>query len=120
MAARSADFGFINRHLVGRRLWNNGVLVLVGLVVVTPITFLVLGSFATSNLPTELDLSNLGLINYIEVWFNQDIQDVFYNTIVYVTGSTVLGVSVAALLAWLVERTNMPGKLWVYAGVPLT
>ena len=23
-------------------------------------------------------------------------------------------------LAWLVERTNMPGKIWIYAGVPMT
>ena len=120
MAARSADLGFNNRHRIARRLWNNGVLLVLALVVLTPLTFLILGSFASSKLPTELDLSNLGLSNYITVWFKQDIQDVFYNTFVYVTGSTLLGVSVAALLAWLVERTNMPGKIWVYAGIPLT
>ena len=108
------------RHWLGRKVWHNGLLLLLLALVATPVSFLVLGSFATSRLPTELDLSNLGFVNYVAVWFNQNISDVFYNTVVYVTGSTVLGVGIAALLAWLVERSNMPGKLWVYAGVPLT
>ncbi len=120
MATPGVSFGLINRYGMGRRVWNNGLLLILGGFVVTPIAFLVIGSFATSKLPTELDLSSLGLVNYITVWLEQDIQDVAYNTFVYVTGSTVLGVSIAALLAWLVERSNMPGKIWVYAGVPLT
>src|SRR5262249_54919913 len=27
---------------------------------------------------------------------------------------------IASLLAWLVERTDIPGKIWIYAGVPMT
>ncbi len=120
MATPGVSFGLISRYDVGRRVWNNGLLLFVGVLVVTPVGFLVLGSFATSELPTELDLSSLGLVNYITVWFEQGIEDVLYNTLIYVSGSTAVGVSIAALLAWLVERTNMPGKIWVYAGVPLT
>jgi len=120
MATPGVSFGLVNRYGMGRRVWNNGLLLLLGILVVTPIGFLVLGSFATSRLPTEIDLSKLGLINYITVWIKQDIHRVLYNTLVYVTGSTLVGVSIAALLAWLVERSNMPGKMWVYAGVPLT
>jgi iron(III) transport system permease protein len=37
-----------------------------------------------------------------------------------VTGSTIVGISVATTLAWLVERTNMPGKIWIYASIPMT
>jgi len=32
----------------------------------------------------------------------------------------VFGAVVAAGLAWLVERTDIPGKVWIYAGVPMT
>ncbi len=120
MASLFAKFPSFSSDATGRRIWHNGLLLFVSVFVVTPVAFLVLGSFAVSRLPTELDLSNLSFENYITVWFRQDISDVFYNTFVYVTGSTALGVSIAALLAWLVERSNMPGKLWVYAGVPLT
>ena len=54
------------------------------------------------------------------MWFDPDTYLVFYNTLIYVTGATAFGISVAAGLAWLVERTDIPGKLWIYAGVPMT
>ena len=101
-------------------LWRIVLLVSVGVFVLAPIAFLVLGSFSLAKLPTDLSLSRLGLGNYIEVWLKQNVEVVFYNTMVYVTGATVVGVGFAALFAWLVERTNMPGKIWIYAGIPLT
>jgi iron(III) transport system permease protein len=62
----------------------------------------------------------MGLENYIKVYSDPGTLDIFYNTIIYVTGSVVIGITVAFSLAWLVERTNMPGKIWIYAGVPMT
>jgi len=44
---------------------------------------------------------------------------VLWNTAVFVIGATILGIAIAVVLAWLVERTDMPGKMWVFAGVPL-
>jgi iron(III) transport system permease protein len=38
----------------------------------------------------------------------------------FALGSTLYGIAIAATLAWLVERTNIPGKIWIYAGVPMT
>ncbi len=101
-------------------IWPNAVLVVVGVFVLSPVVFLVLGSFSTASLPTEFHLSEMSLVNYVAVWFEQDIDDVFYNTFVYVTGATAVGIGFAAVFAWLVERSNMPGKLWIYAGIPLT
>jgi iron(III) transport system permease protein len=98
----------------------NLTLALVALLVVVPVGFLIVGSFSMARLPTEFDLSKMALRNYVAVWFEQNTYAVFYNTFVYVTGATVVGVGFAALFAWLVERTNVPGKLWIYAGVPLS
>ena len=100
--------------------WHWAIFVIVGLAVVMPLAFLILGSFSTASLPTEFTLSELNLSNYEEVWFDPDTYTVFNNTIIYVTGATAVGISLAASLAWLVERTNIPGKLWIYAGVPMT
>ncbi len=100
--------------------WHWVIFLTVGLAVVTPLAFLILGSFSTASLPTEFTLSELNLSNYEEVWFDPDTYTVFSNTIIYVTGATAVGISLAASLAWLVERTNIPGKLWIYAGVPMT
>jgi iron(III) transport system permease protein len=90
------------------------------LLIGTPLAFLVLGSFSNTDLPLELSLSDLGLGNYIAVWGDPHTYSLFSNTLIYVTGATVVGITLAAVLAWLVERSNIPGKIWIYAGVPMT
>src|SRR6185437_9609469 len=86
----------------------------------TPLLFLVLGSFSTARLPSEFSFAGMSLANYSKVWTDPGTYAVFGNTIVFGVGSTAFGIVVAAALAWLVERTNMPMKVWVYAGVPMT
>ncbi len=92
------------------------MLALVGL----PAVFLVLGSMSQSQVPTDIDLGALNLENYVSVWSDPTTYALFSNTFIYVFGATALGISLAATLAWLVERTDMPGKIWIYAGVPMT
>jgi iron(III) transport system permease protein len=101
-------------------IWHWIVFVVVGGSVLTPLVFLVLGSFSTASLPTEFTLTELSLVNYEDVWFDPDTYSVFANTFIYVTGATTFGIGLAATLAWMVERTNIPGKIWIYAGVPMT
>lgn len=96
------------------------VFICVAAAVVVPLVLLILGSFSLASLPTDLDLSDLTTENYEEVWNDQGTARIFSNTLIYVLGATLLGSTIAIALAWLVERTNMPGKIWVYAGVPMT
>lgn len=93
-----------------------GVVVLLTIV---PLVSLVTGAFSLARMPNEFSLDNLGLDNFYEVWVVQRVDRVMLNTLIFTVGSTVFGVGTAVLLAWLVERTDMPGKLWIYAGVPL-
>ena len=53
-------------------------------------------------------------------WLDPGLYTLFWNTFVYVAGSTAVGITLAAVLAWLAERSDMPGKIWIYAGVPMT
>ena len=92
----------------------------VAFAVLAPVGFLILGSFSTAKLPTEFDFAKLTLDNYREVWLGSGIYKVFLDTFIYVFGATAVGICIAAILAWLAERTNIPGKVWIYAGVPLT
>ncbi len=110
----------IGERLSRLNLLQWGVFVIVSFAVLTPLVFLVLGSFSANELPTDFSLDALTLDHYEKVWFNPDTYTVFYNTVIYVFGATACGISMAAVLAWLVERTNIPGKLWIYAGVPMT
>jgi iron(III) transport system permease protein len=111
---------FATRRVTAMTLWHWIVFLTVGVAVMTPLIFLVLGSFSLAELPTDISLSNLGFENYEEVWWDPDTYKVLNNTVIYTTGATAFGITVASVLAWLVERTNIPGKLWIYAGVPMT
>ncbi|MGI9406824.1 MAG: ABC transporter permease, partial [Hyphomicrobiaceae bacterium] len=95
------------------------VLAIVLAMTIAPIFSLVIGSFSLSRLPNEFSLDSLGFGNFYAVWVEQRIDKVLWDTAVYVIGATIFGITTAVVLAWLVERTDMPGKLWVYAGVPL-
>lgn len=100
--------------------WHHFVFATVAVGVLLPLIFLILGSFSTARLPADFSLDQMGVKNYVKVWTDPETYRVFYNTVVYVVESTVLGIGIAVILAWLVERTNMPGKIWIYAGIPMT
>lgn len=106
------------RNFVGR-VFPWVVLILLAAAVIAPIFSLVAGAFSLSRLPNEFSLDNIGLDNFYAVWVEQRIDRVIWNTVIYVIGATIFGITTAAVLAWLVERSDMPGKIWIYAGVPL-
>lgn len=95
------------------------VLMVLAALVIAPLFSLVAGAFSLSRLPNEFSLDNIGFDNFYAVWVEQRIDKVIWNTVIYVFGATLFGIVTAALLAWLVERTDMPGKMWIYAGVPI-
>jgi iron(III) transport system permease protein len=101
-------------------LWQHGIFLLVLFLVLTPLAFLILGSFSTARLPGDFSLDAMGLVNYLKVYTDPGTYELFTNTVIYVAGSAILGLVMAVSLAWLVERTNMPGKIFIYAGVPMT
>ena len=100
--------------------WQYGIFLLVLGLVLVPLSFLILGSFSTARLPTDFSLETMGWVNYLKVYTDPDTYALLGNTVIYVAGSALLGISLSVTLAWLVERTNMPGKVWIYAGVPMT
>jgi iron(III) transport system permease protein len=120
MATRAIEIPAARWVFTKGMFWQNLVLLVTAVFVLIPLVFLVLGSFSTARLPTEFSLEKMGLENYAAVWLDPGTYRLFYNTAVYVGGATAIGITTAAILAWLVERTNMPGKIWLYAGIPMT
>ena len=119
MVARTFDLPIFNIDRRKFNPWHMLIFFVVAVLVAAPLTVLVLGSFSNAKMPTDFSLSTLTFANYPEVWLDPGTFNILYNTVVYVTGATFVGVSFAAILAWLVERTTIPGKIWIYAGVPL-
>ena len=89
------------------------------LMVAVPLGFLVLGSFSSGRFLGEINFAELTLDNYRVVWGNAATHAVFANTMIYAFGAIAIGVPLAVTLAYLVERTNIPCKIWIYSGVTL-
>lgn len=82
----------------------------VGVVIMTPILVVFWRSFSTGRLGFDVGLN---LANYMRVFADKDLMPMLSNSVIYAAGSAFLGTTVGALLAWIVARTNTPGKALV-------
>ena len=78
--------------------------------ILTPVIIVLLRSLTTGRLGASVGFT---LANYIRVFSDRDIGQMLTNSVVYAAGAAVLGTSLGALLAWIVARTNTPGKTLV-------
>jgi iron(III) transport system permease protein len=81
-----------------------------GAAIITPIVVVIWRSFTTGRLGFDVGLN---LDNYIRVFGDKDILPMLSNSVIYAGGAAILGTAVGALLAWIVARTNTPGKALV-------
>lgn len=84
--------------------------VLAGTAIITPVIIVLLRSLTTGKLGASVGLT---LANYFRVFGDRDILPMLNNSIIYAAGSAALGTGLGALLAWIVARTNTPGKALV-------
>ncbi len=83
---------------------------IVGATIITPILVVFWRSFTTGRLGFD---TGLNLANYLRVFGDKDIIPMLSNSVIYAAGSALLGTTLGALLAWIVARTNTPGKTLV-------
>ncbi|MBI3015657.1 MAG: iron ABC transporter permease [Candidatus Tectomicrobia bacterium] len=83
-----------------------------------PLLTLILGSFSNSTAIGEF--KNPGLQNYARAYLRKSTMVILGNTLILTAGSVLLGVSLALVMAWLVERTNLPCRGIAFAAIPLT
>jgi iron(III) transport system permease protein len=81
-----------------------------GAAIVTPVAIVLWRSLTTGKLGFSVGLT---ITNYLRVFGDRDILPMLGNSVVYAAGSAVLGTGLGALLAWIVARTNTPGKTLV-------
>jgi iron(III) transport system permease protein len=120
-ATPNAGASWLHRIMRQRpvQLWPWTALLLTALTVAVPLGFLVLGSFSSGRFLGEIDLHALTLDNYRVVWGSPATHAVFADTMIYALGAIAIGVPLAVALAFLVERTNIPGKIWIFSAVTL-
>jgi iron(III) transport system permease protein len=81
--------------------------VIAGGAIITPVIVVLLRSVTTGKLGIATGFS---AENYLRVFADQQIWSLLNNSIIYAGGSAALGTGVGAMLAWIVARTNTPGK----------
>jgi iron(III) transport system permease protein len=84
--------------------------VLAGSLIVTPVIIVIIRSFTTARLGAAVGFT---LDNYLRVLHDPKILPMLQNSIVYAGGSAIFGTFLGAILAWIVARTNTPGKTLV-------
>jgi iron(III) transport system permease protein len=83
---------------------------LAGAAIITPVLVVLWRSFTSGRLGFDVGLN---LANYARVFNDKDIIPMLSNSVTYAAGAAMLGTAVGALLAWIVARTNTPGKALV-------
>jgi iron(III) transport system permease protein len=78
-----------------------------GSAIITPVVIVLLRSLTTGKLGASVGFT---LANYLRVFGDRDILPMLTNSVVYAAGAAALGTGIGGLLAWIVARTNTPGK----------
>jgi iron(III) transport system permease protein len=78
--------------------------------IITPVVIVMLRSITTGKLGASMGVT---AENYLRVLLDKDILPMLSNSVLYAAGSAALGTGLGALLAWIVARTNTPGKALV-------
>lgn len=81
-----------------------------GAAIITPVFVVLWRSFTAGKLGFNVGLH---LTNYMRVFADKDIMVMLGNSVWYAGGSALLGTGLGAFLAWVVARTNTPGKALV-------
>ncbi|MCW5773581.1 MAG: iron ABC transporter permease, partial [Rhodospirillaceae bacterium] len=107
------------------RLWRNAgtrrnyalpllLAVLLFVLTVIPVLTVVVSSFRPSGLPLS---DGWTLEHFARVWSSGYTYRLVLNTFIFAAGSTFVGIALSGVLAWLVERTDMPGRDLFRAGI---
>ncbi len=78
--------------------------------IIAPIMIVLFRSFTTARLGTMVGFNTE---NYVKVLADPKILSLINNSLLYAAGSATLGTLLGAFLAWIVARTNTPGKALV-------
>jgi iron(III) transport system permease protein len=101
----------ISGELAPRRNWqpvvSAAVIVVVAFLVLLPLVFLVEESLNIGD-PLAFPPVEFGIKNYIAI-FDEDI-NVLWNTLIIAVMATVMAIVIGFSLAWILTRTNVPGR----------
>jgi iron(III) transport system permease protein len=91
-----------------------GIAIVIGYLTIVPVVMMVIDSFRQA--PGEF-----GFDHYTAILTSAPALGLIWHSLIFAAGASLFGTAMGAVLAWLVERTNMPGGRFFFAAalVPL-
>ncbi|MGW3614998.1 ABC transporter permease [Micromonospora sp. NPDC005163] len=98
-----------NRTIVGT-LVNLAMILLVGYLVMVPLVILIYSSLKPTTTELPFQVPGFSFDNFEAVFSSSRLQEVTLNTAIYVVGSLAVALVLSMSLAYLFERTDLPGR----------
>ncbi len=92
--------------------FSGGVIFIIALLVLVPLAVLLLSSFHTGR--PGLPGGEFSLRNYIEAYSDPETYITIFRSFYFAGSVTIISLFIGGLFAWLIERTNMPGRGFAY------
>jgi iron(III) transport system permease protein len=121
---RSAQSGTSSwaRKISVRSLAFGSTLAVVSYLVLVPLIMLLYASVKSTEDKLPFEATGVTLANYATVLTSPATLPIFVNTFFFTAGSLAVGLPLAILMAWLLERAAIPARRWIAALilVPMT
>jgi ABC-type sugar transport system permease subunit len=115
-SGRERDWGrrFFAEVISNRRLFVGALGVVLALLTLGPLATVLVSSFRPDGLPLSPGWT---FDNYISVWSDSYSWMLLANSLIFSLGSTVFALLISIMLAWLIERTDVPAAGFLRAAI---
>ena len=96
-----------------RSLVFGATIAVVSYLVLVPLIMLLYASVKSTEDKLPFEATGVTLANYATVLTSPATLPIFANTFLFTAGSLAVGLPLAILMAWLLERTAMPARRWI-------
>jgi len=96
--------------LNARKILLGIVLIITAYLVIPPIGMLLFSAVRGTEGKLPFEATNFTLENLARVFTSEITLRLFQNTAIYAIGAVVVGLGIAALFSWFLERTNVPAR----------
>ena len=105
-----------------RSIAFGSTIAVVSYLVLVPLVMLLYASIKSTEDKLPFEASGTTLANYVTVLTNPATLPIFLNTFLFTAGSLAVGLPLAIVMAWLLERTSIPARRWLATAilVPMT
>jgi iron(III) transport system permease protein len=110
--AQFKDWSWTRKFSI-RSVAFGATIVVVSYLVLVPLLMLLYASVKSTEDKLPFEATGATLANYTTVLTNPSTVPIFVNTFLFTAGSLAVGLPLAILLAWLLERTAIPARRWI-------